>query len=198
MKPAKTQKQRTFAPEGAPLRPALSSVSSYILLSLLFAYLTAVLIKEVLNATVALLVVVPLFGWVCWHIFALWREFNRTSWYEQRPISVPDLPFRGIINSNPIVFEESYVALPRKKTVFYRDIVRVKVLCEGVSFSGLQLTLTNGKTERIGNYDKDGEPARTALAILRQKTSQATFTGPSWIEQGWVPRLGFSHPGTGS
>ncbi len=191
-----------FVPEGAPRRPALPQFSKHIIAILLFIGVGFEL-QQHIGILLTLAIITPLILFTCSVIVSSWRYFNSTSWYELKPLEIPSFPFEVDGLNGPIVFEEERMLV--NDTIFfargrdvrrYEEIERVEVLCQGILFRGAELHLRDGKCIRLHNGYDSGEPCRTALALLRFKASGARFDGAPWIEQGYIPRFGFSFPNT--
>ena len=206
------QNNRPFAPKGAPSRTLWPD---FVVVFLLFStgiWSIGYLTDKTLGRAPAIAVGGALYFLLCYFIAAGVRELDRTGWYEYKPII---FSFPLIISERHLfTFEENGIRFDRGKWVSYEEIEKVKVICNGTRFYGIRIYLTDGKPTdtmfvvflnkllsrrllyvTVGN--RSGEPARTALAILRQKAPHARFKGPLWIGEGWVPRLGFDNPNSG-
>jgi hypothetical protein len=134
----------------------------------------------------------------------LWRYYDLVGWYERHEVVIPELPFETRRFGESVVFGHEGVIfsnlLQEDRTILYDQILGVQIDCQGSCLFGVTIRLAhhnyyNDKTTPgyIPDYG-NGERTRTALAILRTKATHATFSGPQWIEEGWVPRLGFIPP----
>ena len=122
------------------------------------------------------------------------RKYDRIGWHERKPIEMPRLPFKAQGWLDPLVFEADYIAWGWRDKIPYREITRVETRCVNDYFSGITVHTANQGKKSFDNWYSSGEPARTMLRVLRQQAPHAQFDGPSWIEQGWIPLLGFRHP----
>ena len=139
-------------------------------------------------------------------------RFDRIGWYEHHETFVPDLPYEMKANGERIVLDENGISfsefLSKKQSINYAEIVNVTLECHGSCLTGI---IISRKTKGYHSVNEppppqgaftisdwaNGQIIRTAIAILRKNALQATFVGPRWVEEGWVPRLGFSHPDRG-
>ena len=147
-------------------------------------------------------------GAALWVFVAQWKKCERCGWYKRREVTTPDLPYQMRALGERIVFGEESVTfssfLSQTRTISYAEIEDVHTRCKGDCLEGISLSLTckgyrNAKTCSQSISDSgEGERTRTTLAILRLKAPHAIFTGPCWVEEGWVPRLGFTHPSSPS
>ena len=199
-----------LVPQGAPARTMWTHFPGMFLLPLLGIWAISYLIDVTVGRSLALMGGGILFVSLFWYMASLIRYYDRVGWYEYKPI-VPVIPL-VISKWSSYSFQEHFIQVSRKERILYSQIERVIVNCKGVQFSGLEIHYASGKFilagfedcsnqpmfERrpiwVGIASGTGEPARNALAILRQKAPHAQFEGPEWIEQGWVPRLGFRNP----
>lgn len=196
-----------FAPEGAPRRPVGAQLPSFVFVAMVFAVLLTLGPHPIFK--------IAGFIGLSFTLGAgsvFWRHANRTSWYEQRPVVAPALPFEMRAGSGKIVFEREGIQfsglLRRDRFIAYRDIRRVETLCRGITLEGVAIHLTDHDHHGMSNAPEvisqtiaehettssHGETTRVSLAILRQHAPHANFIGPKWIEDGWVPRLGFALP----
>jgi len=189
-----------FVPEGAPRRPGQISyfvagllAGTCAIVGFLFSAYSIFGAIGFLGAGIALCV--P---------FAQRHHFDRIGWYERREVVVPELPFQMSGEGQCIIFGTEGITfsgfLMRDRTITYAQIRGVCIDCAGRCLVGIEVQLSDNsyfnaatKPQRISDWG-DGERTRTALAILRRMAPPARFTGPTWVEEGWVPRLGFSHP----
>ena len=135
------------------------------------------------------------------------RDLERTGWYELRPAKVPALPFQIAagplyLSNSVITFDErgvTYQWLLKRRFVAYAEIGRVEVALENLVFDGLKISPIDGHTGDavwMGG-SSDGDTARLALAVLRERAPHAQFSVAPWFEAGWTPYLGFSMPDRG-
>ena len=188
-----------FVPEGAPRRPVGRQLWPFFFVGLMFGVLV-VLGPHPVFKVVGLFAVLGLVAIGAW----FWRHWNRTGWYEQQETVVPPLPFRvGLGIGENIIFKlegiEFCHLLLRNRFIAYGDIRRVETMCRGIILEGVQIHLSDRNyhdvvhaPELIPQTESNGETTLVALAILRQMAPHANFIGPKWIEEGWVPRLGFA------
>lgn len=148
----------------------------------------------------------------------------RDSWYKKHDATTPSLPYEvrplqmrynvgkiifGIEGIELLQYKSFSFGFKPKWTLNYSEIREVRTDCSGPRLKGLTLCLAD---EAIPNtsikelhipeiFNGRGQLTRTTLTVLRANALNATFTGPKWVEDGWVPRLGFSspsnHPGGG-
>ncbi len=93
-----------FAPEGAPPRPVWSQLPRKFLLYNISVVMGFPCVQKVAGTTVASVIFVPLFLFICCHLISLWRFYNRTGWYELKSIEVPQLPCRNHDESQFILY----------------------------------------------------------------------------------------------
>ncbi|BCM91073.1 hypothetical protein IAD21_02937 [Abditibacteriota bacterium] len=192
------------SPGDAPLRLGSARLLATCGLSIPFALLVFVFNFHLFFEVVGWLGIVAAFAVP----FVLWRRYDRIGWYERREVVTPELPYEMRELGERIVFGVELVTyslfLRPKRTLSYAQIVKVHIDCEGDCLKGVILGLTHNhywsvKTApQIISDSGDGERTRTVLAILREKAPHATFSGPKWVEEGWMPRMGFTHPSSGA
>ena len=122
------------------------------------------------------------------------RKYDIIGWHELKIIALPSLPFKARGGLNPLVLEVDHIVWGWKEKILYSEISRVEVQCVNDYFSGFTIHTVNKGRKSFQNWSNSGEPSRTILAVLRERAPHAQFKGLTWIEQGWVPRLGFRHP----
>ncbi|RYX85215.1 hypothetical protein EON83_06370 [bacterium] len=201
-----TLKNDLLAPPDAPPRPGFSLLVGVCCALLALSYFFAFVVN-----------LHPIIGGIGWigivASFVIpvvhWRRYERIGWYEHREVKLPNLPFEMRGGGDRIVFRDEHITfssfLSRDRTINYAEIVTVYLDCQGACLSGVTIR-RNVKPYHAANEPKppqasflisdweDGERTRTAMAILRAKSPLAVFSGPQWVEEGWVPRLGFTHP----
>ncbi|BCM91072.1 hypothetical protein IAD21_02936 [Abditibacteriota bacterium] len=196
-------------PEGAPLRPGEWS-------SMMLAFFFGVATFYTLGTNKPpIFAITGVLGMLAVFIFKFFqrRHYDRIGWYEKHETVALSLPFIIRMSLHPIIPNRSFMLTGEEKVVFgdetinlggvytvhYSQIREVHTNCERLCLKGITIHLVhNPVTESINelpipDYCK-GERTRKILAILRVKARYATFTGPQWVEEGWVPRLGFSCP----
>ena len=130
------------------------------------------------------------------------RQWDRTGWYQYQPIVAPQLPYKVRNGPHNLTFQSTGVQISgwlcRDRFIPYSDVRRVVTHCQGVTLEGVEICLTDhpyygadNAPELIREGSTTGKTTRVVLAILRQNAPHAAFSGPAWIEDGWIPRLGF-------
>ena len=196
MKRIEAQSTSTFVPEGAPQRMLWPYFAEMFFVPLMGVWAVTYLVDETLGRPVAVFTAVTLFGALCWYIIFLISDYDRTGWYEYKPPVIPPSPF-VISKWSGFAFEEAGIRCGRKEWGPYEAVETITINCKDVYFSSIKINLSDGSDSiYVGANSGVGAPARTALAILKQKAPHARFEGPSWIVEGWAPRLGFRNPNT--
>ena len=194
-----------FAPAGAPLRPLGSQMYSILFAALVFALLTGI----GLHVGFRIVGVAGLVSLVAVCLFTK-RKWDRIGWYELRPVAQPSLPFRARRGVEAVTFKGDGIQFSgwrRHRFISYGEIRRVETLCFDTRLVGVQIWLTDHDYHRTDNAPElirersiSGQISRQILALLRQQAPHAQFCGPQWIEEGWMPRVGFTliYPASGA
>ncbi|RYX85213.1 hypothetical protein EON83_06360 [bacterium] len=189
-----------FTPVGAPQRPGEGNWLKGFIGAVVVFLVVAIL---ELNPIFYALSIVPVIISIVLHHLQR-SNYDRIGWYVRQPIFTPQLPFELAGQGQKVLFGENDMKISAfmqpERAIPYSQILNVQLYCDGICLEGVALTLTdktyfNDKTAPITILDKgNGERTRTALAILRAKIPQAFSYDLHWIEEGWVPRTGFTHP----
>ena len=185
-------------PEGAPPRP-FGNLGAVFMMAALLAVLAIVQKPEsdmIFWALMAAAAALAAFGG--WRA----RQFEREGWYEKRETPAPEVPITLSCASGKVSFGVEAIEfsslLQPKRAVPYTRIKRVEIACRGVELLGVKLHWSQNNFYPVGQEpeiivesDAKGEITRQTLTILRRMAPDATFEGPEWVEQGWVPRTGF-------
>ncbi len=197
-------------PDGAPLRPGEWSCMTVAGLFGALAFGTLATNQPPIYAVIGILGMLAVF------IFKFFqrRHYDRIGWYEKHEVTIPARPFTIRTSLNPlipdrsfmlsgvekIIFRDESINLGGVYTVYYSQIREVHTDCIHLCLKGVSLNLTkDSHPNAINELPRildcgSGERTRKLLALLRAKAPHANFTGPKWVEEGWVPRLGFSYP----
>lgn len=186
----------SFIPRDAPPNPALLLLIRSLLFCVGGSVAGYVVLLSFLSSTYSLLVVVVCVVLAIIYFISVHNKAHQFGWYELKPIQF-SFPFDCWDENQHLIFSSDGIITGKKDRMLYSQMTQVETLCVNFFFMGAKIYFVDGRIERITNYSGDGEPARTAIALLRDRASHAQFVGPRWIGDGYVPRPGFGHVPTG-